>query len=72
MGGTDLMLPTQDAFYRTKVDQNVQKRVFILTDGYTSDKENVKNLVKKFVQEENSNTKVFTMGISDECDKDLV
>jgi len=69
-GGTEIYQPIQDAF-STKVETGVQKRVFLLTDGCVSNRQGVINLIDGYCQK-NVDTKVFTFGISDHCDKQLV
>jgi hypothetical protein len=45
----------------------------MLTDGYASDKNGVLETIKHYCQNpKNANTKVFTFGISDACDVQLV
>lgn len=70
MGGTNLHGPLMCAY---KQSQNTRKKgkivqMFILTDGMIHDKENVFKLVRK----NRSNNRIFSLGIGNEVDKDLV
>jgi hypothetical protein len=69
-GGTEIHNPTKHAF-ETKVGTNVEKRVFLLTDGFSDNKEELLESIKDYC-EVNKHTKVFSFGISDECDKEMV
>ena len=40
-GGTNIKEPICDAFFNTHVGKDVQKRVFLLTDGQIFDKDSV-------------------------------
>jgi hypothetical protein len=70
LGGTEMLKPLKRAF-ETEVEAGAHKRVFLLTDGHVSDRDLVLNLIKKHC-ENNLNTKVFSFGITDGCDKELV
>lgn len=62
-GGTNLLAPVKSAF-NTKLSEDFQKRVFILTDGFASDAAEVLKCIQAYCKT-NFNTKVFSFGISD-------
>lgn len=69
MGGTELLRPIKLALDQ-KLPDDIQKRVFILTDGFTDNKKKVFETIRDHCKE-NNKTKVFSIGISS-CDKELV
>lgn len=69
-GGTEIYKPTKDAF-DTKIDDNMERRIFFLTDGYASDGPHTIELIKERCSKD-KNTKCYSFGISDSCDTNLV
>lgn len=67
MGSTYMSKPTFEAL-NTYCDKHVQNRIFLLTDGCANDKEETLKYIKD-VCSKNENIKVFSFGISNECDK---
>ena len=70
-GGTNIQEPICDAFFKTDVGKDVQKRVFLLTDGQIYDKDSVILIIEQACSKDDS-TKVFSFGISSGCDQDLI
>lgn len=54
-----------------KLSAGQEKRVFLLTDGCVSSPDSVIKMIRTHCQE-NEDTKVFSFGISNYCDKYLV
>jgi hypothetical protein len=52
--------------------QDFKKRIFLLTDGSVSAPERVIEHIEKCCGEENDDTRVFTFGIGQGCNKRLV
>lgn len=69
-GGTNLLNPTLAAF-KDKLPEGFEKRVFILTDGYASDGKAVVEAILNHCKTDKM-TKVFSFGMSDQCDTELV
>lgn len=70
LGSTNMAPPLQRAF-DIKVGMNVEKRIFLLTDGYADSRPGVEQVVTTNI-EKDSSTRLFTFGLSDSCDTDLV
>ena len=68
-GGTDILNPLVTA--STVGNDDYKKRIFLLTDGQVSNKQEIINYCQLMCQN-NDDTKVFTFGIGNGCDKDLV
>jgi len=66
-GGTEIYRPLE-AVFNTKCDILFPKVVFLLTDGYVSDKESVIRLIKK----NSKNCIVNALGIGSSVDTDLI
>jgi hypothetical protein len=67
MGGTKIFEPLNSVI-QNKMQDNIKKKVFLLTDGSVSKPELVIELVKKY----NEVIKVHTFGIGSGCSKYLV
>ena len=65
-GGTEVFAPLKSIFEQ-KVIKDYAKQIFLLTDGAVSNDQQVINLVK-----ENSNSRVFTLGLGASASRHLV
>ena len=70
MGGTDLFKPLEFIYnnYKENKKLNLPQNIFILTDGYTENKQNVLNIIEK----NNSKYQVYAYGIGNDFDRDFI
>ena len=70
MGGTDLFKPLEFIYnnYNENKKLNLPQNIFILTDGYTENKQNVLNIIEK----NNSKYQVYAYGIGNDFDRDFI
>lgn len=66
LGGTDILSPLNSAL--KDYPNNLNKRIFILTDGEINNSEEVVKLANDF----NEQARIFSFGLGDSCDKNLV
>ncbi len=67
MGGTNIINPMKSIFSEPSID-GVPRQIFLLTDGEVNNRDDCINTVKKFAK----TTRVFTFGIGQEADRELV
>ncbi|KAN0012369.1 hypothetical protein ACTFIU_007668 [Dictyostelium citrinum] len=67
LGGTELLPPVRDILSTTS-DFEYPRQLFILTDGEISERDNLIN----YVATESNNTRIFTYGIGNSVDRELV
>ncbi|KAN0041953.1 hypothetical protein ACTFIV_004509 [Dictyostelium citrinum] len=67
LGGTELLPPVRDILSTTS-DFEYPRQLFILTDGEISKRDNLIN----YVATESNNTRIFTYGIGNRVDRELV
>ena len=69
LGGTDILSPLKNIFSKKIYDEiNLTKNIFLLTDGKVDDKEEVLNAIR----ENNSKFRIFSIGIGNYFDEDLI
>ena len=69
MKGTEILVPLKEAASLESGDY--KKRIFLLTDGTVKNTEDIERYCEKMCAE-NDDTKVFTFGIGNRCNEDLV
>jgi hypothetical protein len=67
MGGTNIINPMKSIFSEPSID-GVPRQIFLLTDGEVNNRDDCIDTVKKFAK----TTRVFTFGIGQEADQELV
>ncbi|KAM9977353.1 hypothetical protein ACTFIR_011215 [Dictyostelium discoideum] len=67
LGGTELLPPIRDIL-STESDFEYPRQLFILTDGEVSERDSLIN----YVATESNNTRIFTYGIGNSVDRELV
>ena len=70
LGGTDIYSPLKYVYDSNKIHEklNLPRYIFLLTDGEVLDKDNV----LKIIEENNSNYNIFSIGIGNYFDEDLI
>ena len=70
MGGTDLFRPLQYIYNNCKNNENLHlpQHIFILTDGYTENKEQVLNIIDK----NKSKYQIYANGMGNDFDEDFI
>jgi len=70
-GGTNIYNPLTDIFMMCMSTPG-KHRIFLLTDGKVGDKNQVIDIIKGQMKEKAYDLKLFTFGVGNDVDKDLV
>ena len=70
LGGTDIYSPLKHIYDSHKIHDNIHlpRNIFLLTDGEVDNKDKVLNII----EENNSNYTIYSIGIGNSFDKDLI